>query len=49
MTRVDRQIASLRGKSDRLREMIEAAEKRRAHLDEHLAELDAGVEPGHPG
>jgi DNA-binding transcriptional MerR regulator len=49
MTRVDRQIASLRAKSDRLQEMIEAAEKRRAHLDEHLAELDAGVEPGHPG
>jgi DNA-binding transcriptional MerR regulator len=49
MTRVDRQIESLRAKAGRLRAMIDEAERRRTHLDEHLAEIDAGLEPGHPG
>jgi len=43
--RIDRQIATLRAKADRLAGMISEAEDRRAHLREHLAELDAG----HPG
>ena len=46
--RVDRQIETLRAKAERLRSMIDEAEERRAHLDGHLAELDAGLEPGHP-
>jgi DNA-binding transcriptional MerR regulator len=41
--RVDRQIDTLEAKSRRLNEMIEAARDRRAHLDEHLAELDKGT------
>jgi DNA-binding transcriptional MerR regulator len=45
LARVDRQIASLQGKADRLSEMIRDAEGRRAHLLEHQAELDAGREP----
>lgn len=45
--RVDRQIETLRAKAQRLQEMIEAAEERRAHLDEHIAELEAGRDPGH--
>jgi DNA-binding transcriptional MerR regulator len=49
MTRVDRQIESLRAKAGRLQAMIDEAERRRTHLDEHLAEIDAGLEPGHPG
>jgi hypothetical protein len=28
--------------------MIDEAERRRTHLDEHLAEIDAGLEPEHP-
>jgi len=43
--RVDRQIASLRTKMDRLAEMVEEAEGRREHLETHIAELEAGVEP----
>jgi DNA-binding transcriptional MerR regulator len=46
--RVDRQVGSLRAKADRLQAMIEEAEARRAHLTGHLAEIDAGREPGHP-
>jgi DNA-binding transcriptional MerR regulator len=38
--RVDRQIALLEAKADRLALMIDEARSRRAHLDEHLAELD---------
>lgn len=45
--RVERQIAGLRAKADRLEAMIAAAEGRRRHLAEHLAEVDAGREPGH--
>lgn len=46
--RIDRQIASLRAKAERLQEMIAAAEERRAHLDAHIAELEAGRGAGHP-
>jgi DNA-binding transcriptional MerR regulator len=45
--RVERQIATLRGKRDRLDQMLEAAEARRAHLDSHRRELDGGPDP-HP-
>jgi MerR family transcriptional regulator, repressor of the yfmOP operon len=40
--RVDRQVAILEGKAARLRAMIEAADARRTHLRDHLAELDGG-------
>jgi MerR family transcriptional regulator, repressor of the yfmOP operon len=43
--RVDRQIASLREKIDRLEAMVTEAEGRRAHLQSHLAEIAAGAEP----
>jgi DNA-binding transcriptional MerR regulator len=43
--RVERQIASLREKADRLAAMIDEAEGRRAHLLEHRAELDTGLPP----
>ena len=43
--RVDRQIGSLREKIGRLEGMIAEAEGRRAHLLDHVAELDAGREP----
>lgn len=50
MTRVDGQVAILREKAARLNEMIEAAEERRGHLEDHLEDLDAGREPRHrPG
>lgn len=42
--RVDRQVASLRQKIDRLEEMVSEAEARRAHLEVHRAEIDAGIE-----
>lgn len=45
--RVDRQIATLEAKADRLSAMIEAARDRRAHLDGHIAELEGGPTP-HP-
>lgn len=45
--RVDRQIATLEAKADRLSAMIEAARDRRAHLDGHIAELEGGPAP-HP-
>jgi DNA-binding transcriptional MerR regulator len=45
LARVDRQVASLRMKMDRLAEMIEEAQGRREHLETHIAELEAGVEP----
>lgn len=47
MARVDRQVETLRAKAERLGAMIEEAERRRAHLEAHLAEIDAGLEPGH--
>jgi DNA-binding transcriptional MerR regulator len=52
MGRVDRQIAILRRKIERLEAMVSEAEGRRAHLEDHLADLDAGREPTpheHPG
>lgn len=45
--RVDRQIATLRAKRDRLDGMIAEAEQRRTHLAAHLAELGGGPDP-HP-
>jgi DNA-binding transcriptional MerR regulator len=45
MDRVDRQVATLQTKIDRLEAMIAEAHARRAHLENHLAEIDAGVEP----
>jgi DNA-binding transcriptional MerR regulator len=41
-TRVDRQIEILEAKAARLRQMINEATARRAHLDGHLAEIDGG-------
>lgn len=40
LARVERQIATLREKADRLAGMIDEAETRRAHLTSHLADLD---------
>ena len=45
---VDRQVATLRTKIARLEVMAAEAEDRRAHLAGHLADIDAGREPGHP-
>ena len=45
--RVERQIEILEAKAGRLATMIDAARSRRAHLDDHLAELDGG-RPPHP-
>jgi DNA-binding transcriptional MerR regulator len=45
LARVERQIASLRSKMDGLAEMIAEAEGRRAHLQDHVAELEAGLDP----
>jgi DNA-binding transcriptional MerR regulator len=45
LARVDRPVASLRSKMDRLAEMIQEADGRREHLQAHIAELDAGLEP----
>jgi DNA-binding transcriptional MerR regulator len=45
MGRVDRQVATLQTKIDRLEAMIAEAHARRAHLENHLAEIDAGAEP----
>jgi DNA-binding transcriptional MerR regulator len=45
--RVDHQIEILEAKAARLAQMIDEARTRRAHLDEHLAELDGGPKP-HP-
>lgn len=47
MGRIDRQIETLRAKANRLETMIAEAEARRAHIREHLAELEAGREPSH--
>ena len=49
IARMDRQVSSLTEKADRLREMIEAAEGRRAHLRAHLAELEGGAPAHVPG
>ena len=45
LARVDRQIVSLQAKAARLTGMIRDAKSRRTHLLEHIAELDAGLEP----
>ena len=47
VARVDRQVASLRAKIERLEAMVREAENRRAHLTGHLEDLDAGREPTH--
>lgn len=46
MGRIDRQVERLRAKAERIGAMIAEAETRRAHLERHLAELEAGREPG---
>jgi DNA-binding transcriptional MerR regulator len=43
IARIDRQVATLKGKIERIDEMIAAAEARRAHLRDHLAELEPGA------
>ena len=43
--RVDRQIATLREKIDRLEAMVGEAEGRRDHLRTHLAEIESGAAP----
>jgi DNA-binding transcriptional MerR regulator len=43
--RVDRQMATLRAKVERLEGMIGEARTRRVHLERHLDEIDAGGEP----
>jgi DNA-binding transcriptional MerR regulator len=40
--RIDRQVATLLAKIDRLQEMIDTANARRRHLRDHLAELEPG-------
>ncbi len=47
LSRVDRQVGSIRRKIERLQAMIAEAEERRDHLAGHLADLDAGREPTH--
>ena len=47
LSRIDRQVASLRRKIERLEAMIDEAEERREHLAGHLADIDAGREPSH--
>ena len=47
LARVERQVTSIKAKMDRLAAMIEEAEGRRAHLQGHIADLEAGVEPTH--
>ncbi len=42
LARVDRQLAMLRTKADRIAAMIEAAEERRRHLRGHLGDLVEG-------
>jgi DNA-binding transcriptional MerR regulator len=43
LARIDRQVATLKAKIERIDEMITAAEARRAHLTDHLAELQPGT------
>ena len=45
--RIDRQVASIQRKIDRLEAMIAEAEDRRDHLAGHLADIDAGRDPNH--
>ena len=48
ITRIDRQVATLTGKIDRIEDMIAAARVRRDHLTEHLAALGQDMQPAHP-
>jgi MerR family transcriptional regulator, repressor of the yfmOP operon len=43
--RIDRQVATLRAKIDRVESMISEAKSRKKHLVEHLADIEAGLEP----
>ncbi len=45
LDRADRQVATLQGKVARLEAMLAEASERRAHLEGHLADIDAGREP----
>ena len=45
IARIDRQVATLRAKIERVEAMIAEAKTRRAHLVTHLAEIEAGEEP----
>ena len=45
LARALRQIATLEAKRQRLQAMIDDAQRRREHLEDHLADLDAGREP----
>ncbi len=47
LERLDRQVAGLQGKADRINGMIADAEERRGHLRRHLRDLEEGREPGH--
>jgi MerR family transcriptional regulator, repressor of the yfmOP operon len=48
IARIDRQVATLRAKIDRLESMIAEAWARREHLETHLAEIETGLQPrGH--
>lgn len=47
--RIDRQVATLQGKIERLQSMIDEAQARRAHLASRLADIAAGREGGHRG
>ena len=49
IARMDRQVATLEAKADRLRAMREAAEARRTHLRAHLDELEGGDAAHFPG
>lgn len=46
LDRVERQATSLRSKADRIATMRDEVEARREHLEHHLADLEAGREPG---
>ena len=50
IARIDRQVATLRGKIARLESMIGTAHDRRRHLEGHIAEIDAegDVRPHEP-
>jgi len=50
IARIDRQVATLRGKIARLESMIGTANERRRHLEGHIAEIDAegDVRPHEP-
>jgi DNA-binding transcriptional MerR regulator len=42
LARIDRQVSTLKAKIDRLESMVDSAKARRAHLEDHLAELEPG-------